>query len=146
MTTALVVDVCVSAAWMLPDERSTLADELLQRILAGEFRLVLPEIWQLESLNVLRNLLVRRRLTLDELELALDFLDQLPIEIVSTPSKDRRTLMRLAREHGLTPYDAAYFHVAQSHGLHLLTADQDLLRLREQFPWIKGLHEFGAPA
>ena len=146
MKTPIVVDVSVSAAWVLPDERNDLAEAVLRRVLSEELHLILPDIWQLETINVLRNAVTRKRLDADEVGYALDIVDSLPITFAPCLAEDRRTLMRLTLEHGLTPYDAAYLHLAQTRRVDLLSADSDLLRLRARFPWIRALEDFCAPA
>lgn len=144
MSVAIVVDVSVSAGWVLPDERNGLADRLLERVLAGELRLVAPETWYLETMNVLRNAVRRNRMTVDEVWPALDFADRLPLTIAPNAVEERRALMRHALEHGLTPYDAAYFHLAQTQRISLISADSDLLGLRGRFAWIRSLEDFCA--
>lgn len=146
MSFPLVVDVSVSAAWVLPDECNELADSVLRQVLSGEVQLLLPDIWQLETINVLRNAVIRKRVEVKEVWSALDFIDRLPITFAPGSAEERRVLMRHTLEYGLTPYDAAYFHLALTRRVQLLSADSDLLRLRNRFAWIRSLEDFCAPA
>lgn len=120
--TAFVVDASMAAAWVLPDERSALADDLLDRIEA-EAGLV-PSIFWHEVRNVLLKVERSGRGRPAATDAALRRLKQLPLSIAE--DRGDAAVMTLARRHNLTAYDAAYLDVAIGSALPLATADRRL--------------------
>jgi predicted nucleic acid-binding protein len=117
-----VIDASVTATWALSDEPSPVADRADARL---DFDTALvPRIWWYE----IRNLLVinerRQRIAAADSDNFLQNLSGYPIEI--DQGQDERTLFRLAREHRLSFYDAAYLELAQRHGIPLATLDKAL--------------------
>jgi predicted nucleic acid-binding protein len=119
-----VVDAAVAACWLLPDERHPVA-ELAFRMIASD-QAIAPSIWWFELRNVLVVNERRGRLESAVTAQALRLLRALPITIDSNVDED--LLMRLARTHRLTVYDAAYLELAQRQGLALATLDAALAK------------------
>ena len=119
---AFVLDASVSAVWALSDESSPIADRAAER-LKTEIALV-PRLWWYE----IRNLLViserRQRITAADSAIFLDLLSNYPIRI--EPAEDEELVLRLARQHQLSFYDAAYLAVALDHQSPLATLDRPL--------------------
>jgi predicted nucleic acid-binding protein len=117
-----VVGASVAACWLLPDELHPVADEALRRIARDPA--FAPGLWWFE----LRNMLIvnERRGRLDSAKTthALRLLKELPVTIDAEVEED--ALMRLARTHRLTAYDAAYLELARRKGLALATLDAAL--------------------
>jgi len=84
-------------------------------------------LWPFEVANDLILAERRRRITQDGIVEFLERLRRLPIQI-----ERRETLwlwqsiLPLARQHGLTAYDAAYLELAKREGIPLATLDHDL--------------------
>jgi predicted nucleic acid-binding protein len=70
----------------------------------------------------------RRRITAERCAELLDLLDSLPIETADETSRIRGPVLRLARAHRLTTYDAIYLDLAIDRELPLATRDGDLRR------------------
>ena len=138
----VVIDCSVSAAWILPDELSARSEKLLARVLAGEIRLVVPTLWHYESVNLLRNAVLRRRLTEPAAKQALHLLSEIPLETVDPIQHGRSAILETALRHRLSAYDASYLALADARGIGLLTGDSDLIALRKVFPWIAPLAEY----
>ncbi|MDZ5645967.1 type II toxin-antitoxin system VapC family toxin [Nitrospirillum sp. BR 11828] len=117
-----VVDVSVAACWLMPDEDSNAATVAFERLTTDPA--VVPSLWWFEIRNML--LVNERRRRLDETQTtrALALLAQLPFRIDTSP--DSTSVMRLARQHRLTAYDAAYLELAQRLVLPLATLDDAL--------------------
>ncbi len=117
-----VLDASVAATWALSDESSPVA-ELADSRLDSDTALV-PRIWWYE----IRNLLVinerRLRITAADSDNFLQNLCGFPIEI--DQGQDERTLFRLARQHRLSFYDAAYLELAHRHRIPIATLDRAL--------------------
>lgn len=122
--TAFVVDASVAACWLMPDERHPVAEAAYELIRTESA--VAPSLWWFE----LRNMFVvnerRGRLDMQKTTEALRVLKALPVTIDMDSEED--VLMRLARVHRLTAYDAAYLEVACRRGLPLATLDAALTK------------------
>jgi len=117
-----VVDASVAACWLLPDELHPVADAAWRRI--ARVPAFAPVLWCVE----LRNMLIVNercgRLDSAKTTHALRLLKELPVTIDAEIEED--VLMRLARTHRLTAYDAAYLELARRKGLVLATLDAAL--------------------
>lgn len=68
----------------------------------------------------------RNRLTESDTAIFLRDLAQLPVTLDRAPEEDE--VLRLARAHRLSIYDAAYLEVAERESVDLATLDADLAR------------------
>jgi predicted nucleic acid-binding protein len=114
-----VVDASVVACWLLPDERHPIAAAAYKRIAVDSA--VVPALLWFELSNLLIVNERRGRLDPPKTAQALRLIRALPISIDTKVEGD--ALMRLARTHRLTAYDAAYLELAQRRGLPLATLD-----------------------
>jgi predicted nucleic acid-binding protein len=122
---SFVLDSSVALAWVLPDEGSPYADELLERLITEGA--VVPPIWPLEIGNVLLVALRRGRIHQQEFEVMVERLARLPIEIdIEATDHALAAVLVLAAQLGLTTYDAAYLDLAQRRKLPLATLDNRL--------------------
>jgi len=141
MTAAIVADGSVSCAWVLRDEQSHSSRGLAKLVSSRVLQLVVPGIWWYEMLNALRSAIRRNRIDEAEAREALSILQSIPKEVVSAESQGPAAILETALRRGLSAYDAAYFHLAESRGLRLVSADRDLLRLQGEFPWIRTIEQ-----
>lgn len=123
----IVVDCSIALAWFLPDEKSSLALDVLMQV--TESGAVVPQHFSVEFGNALVIAVRRKRIDRDyrrrtferisDLELATDRAgsDKLWIETIE-----------LADEHGLTLYDGIYLELALRTGLPLATLDKRLAK------------------
>ena len=120
MTSGLVVDASVSAAWLLPDEATPYTEAVLQA--TAEREVWVPALWLLEMGNLLINAQRRKRIDAvkrRELVMAASALRlRVDREPVSMADMDA-----LAASHGLSVYDAAYLELAMRRGLPMATLD-----------------------
>lgn len=126
----IVIDASMALAWIFQrqkPEEVRLADHLL--ISVNDNVWLAPPLLQLEIANAL--LVGERRKAVSEAQV-IDFLhrfDQLPIRIDGNGAPVRRpAVMALAREHGLSAYDATYLELALRSGASLATFDAALAR------------------
>lgn len=119
----IVVDNSVVLAWCLADEEHPVADEAMR--LATEHGAVVPQLWRYELLNALIVNERRGRLDADDVRLTLADLADLRIE--RDGFHNEASLLRLARLHGLSAYDAAYLEVAERRGLAIASLDRRLV-------------------
>ncbi len=142
MTREAVVDASVAACWLIPDEQGAAALALLDAMLEGQIRVMAPELWRYEMLNVVRNAVSSSRLDEHETRRALALLAEAPVEFVPAGPQRQAAMLTTALDHKLSIYDAAYFALAQEVGVPLVTKDKDLLKLRRRFSWICTVDHF----
>jgi predicted nucleic acid-binding protein len=120
----VVCDCSVTAAWCLRDETNAAADRILD--LAREAELVVPAVWPFEMANVLAAAERRGRIRPADADRALAALARLPLRMAGIDASLPGRLLRVARDSGLSAYDASYLQLALSEGLPLATLDREL--------------------
>jgi predicted nucleic acid-binding protein len=119
---AFVLDASVTACWAFQDEDHPDASLAFDRMRSGEA--VVPCLWWFEVRNILVVNERRRRIAESETAAFLLSLSRLRIRVDRFP--DENAVLRLARTHRLSVYDAAYLELAQREGLPLATLDTAL--------------------
>lgn len=121
-----VLDTSVSMAWCFTEELDEYAQAVLDAL--GNDQALVPQLWPLETANVLVLSERKRRLTEKESQRYLNFLSALPI-IVDAHTSDRATasILSAARQSGLTAYDAAYLELALREAIPIATRDKAVL-------------------
>jgi predicted nucleic acid-binding protein len=123
--TGIVVDASVALAWCFPDEASDYADGVLVA-LEGHTILV-PALWSIEITNAVLIAERRKRIKQAEIRRFVELLDGLTVIIDSqSVTESVSNILPLAREYGLSAYDAAYLDVAVRQGVPLATLDSAL--------------------
>jgi predicted nucleic acid-binding protein len=123
---SLVLDASMAIAWLFEDERTEATVTVLRRV-ATEGAIV-PSLWRLEVANVLEAAVRRRRCDRPHVDRSLERLGALPITAdEETDSRAWSETLALAREAGLTLYDAAYLDLALRRRLALATRDAALV-------------------
>lgn len=125
--TALVLDASVALAWCLPDEADALAEQVLQQLRDGEA--VVPAVWALEVGNAVMNAERSGRLGVAEIASILVAFGSLRVRSVRCDlAHSLGVVVPLARQYGLTTYDAVYLDLALQLNLPLATLDRRLQR------------------
>lgn len=120
-----VVDASMTMTWCFEDEATPVTEAVLDRFQAEG--VVVPAVWPVEVANSLVVGLRRGRLTEAGLEQFLRMLEDNAILIAGAAAPGSpRAVIALAREHGLTAYDASYLELALREGLPLATLDAGL--------------------
>lgn len=121
---AFVLDNSVVLAWVLGEPHPH-ADRVLDLLVDGEARV--PGVWPLEFANALLAAERRGRTTHADAVLARDLVLALRIVVVpDCPDRVLEAVAALAREQGLSVYDASYLDLAMREGLPLATLDDRL--------------------
>jgi predicted nucleic acid-binding protein len=118
----IVIDANIAIAWFRKDA-SDLAELALDVL--SEHGAVVPALWRWEVQDVLRRLAEGGHLTIS-VDAALAEMRNLPITIDDIVSGLFGGEAALAKQHGLSVYDAAYLDVALRHRLPLATIDKKL--------------------
>lgn len=120
-----VLDTSVALVWCFEDEQSLYAADVLDQ-LANDTALV-PVIWLLEIANVLANAERRGWITPAKSARFVQLIGGLMIEVESASLEQTLTsVLNIARDYGLTSYDASYLELAMRWGSPLATQDVGL--------------------
>ncbi|MBS3762073.1 MAG: type II toxin-antitoxin system VapC family toxin [Planctomycetes bacterium] len=118
-----VVDNSVVMTWAFEDESADYADAVLESLEISEA--VVPAIWRLEVANVLVCAERIGRLQSTGTLKFLELIGQLPIVLCETRTSIRNVI-DIARETGLSAYDASYLDLAIARNLPWATLDAKL--------------------
>jgi predicted nucleic acid-binding protein len=121
MVRSFVLDASVAAAWCFADETTPGSDALRESLV--ERRAVVARLWHTETTNLLLTAERRQRIKPERCEELLELLASLPIETQDKSDRLRGPVLRLARTHRLSVYDAVYLDLAMGRGLALATLD-----------------------
>jgi predicted nucleic acid-binding protein len=121
-----VLDASIALSWCFEDETSTYAERILDLLAKGTEAQV-PAIWPLEVCNAL--LIAERRKRISAVE-SIYWINKIAaLRIVTSPPlqlREAATSLSIAREYGLTMYDASYLELARRCELPLATVDRRL--------------------
>jgi len=123
---AFVIDASATLPWCFADEATPATNQLLTRLRTGDEAIVPPR-WPLEVVNALLIAIRRERISVKDAQQFLDDLEVLPIQIDTADRNSlRKRVFQLAKQSGLTAYDAAYLELAVRKSLPLATLDGQL--------------------
>lgn len=120
-----VLHCSVAACWCFEDETNAYSEAILDRLSGGEA--LVPSLWLLEMGNVLAAAERRGRISKAQSARLVKLLEGLPIA-VDHGAADRAMdpVLALAREQGLSAYDACYLELAMREGLPIATRHKAL--------------------
>lgn len=125
-----VLDNSVVMAWYFEDEANAYTAAILESLAASEA--LVPTVWPLEVANVLLVGERKGRGTEARTSRFVALLGALPIRVDAATSQHALSvILTLAREQGLSTYDAAYLELAMREGVPLATQDKALRRAAE---------------
>lgn len=125
---ALVIDGSTALGFVLKDEHAPAALKALAVIETGRPTFV-PSHWCVEVANGLIMAERRKRASQAAITEALYLVDALPVIVDDeTAPRAGSDTAALARQYGLTIYDAAYLELAMRRGAALATSDPDLAK------------------
>lgn len=123
-----VVDSSLALAFGLPDESSTTAASFFGRIMSAN-EVWVPALWWYEVSNGLLVAERRNRITEAEALRIVEMCRRLPLETDFHSGPEVLGVYRaLAREHGLSAYDAAYLELAERREFGLASLDGPLVK------------------
>jgi len=127
----IVVDASVALAWCFKDELTEATAQLREQLRTSVA--AVPLLWFIEIANVLALAERRGRITVAESAQLIGLFETLDIEVDGeTASLAFTRILDLAREQGLTAYDAAYLELAMRLGVPLASKDRDLCDAAER--------------
>ena len=125
---AFVLDASVTAAWLLPDERTSAAERAYGRLRASVVEAHAPDLWLWECSNIIANAVRRKRVSKSDAQPLWQLLDgvRTRLDLVTLEPAQTRACLALDVDEALSLYDAAYLWLAMSLQLPLLTHDERL--------------------
>jgi predicted nucleic acid-binding protein len=124
--TSLVIDGSTALGFLMRDEQAPSALKALAAMEDG-IQTFVPTHWWLEVANGLLTAERRKRASQADVTEALHLLRALPaVTDDDTGPRSGTDTIALARQYGLTVYDAAYLELAMRHGATLATDDRAL--------------------
>jgi predicted nucleic acid-binding protein len=125
-TRRFVLDASVAVAWCFDDETTEFTETVLDLVAAGA-EVLIPSIWPLEVANALLVAERRKRIALAKVTAILLRISGLTIAVRPIdPKYAFEHILPMARQLGLSQYDAAYLELAVREGLELATLDAAL--------------------
>ncbi len=129
---ALVIDGSTALGFLMSDEQAPGAIAALDALDRGVPAFV-PAHWRLEVANGLLMAERRKRISQADAAEALQAVFSLPVEIDNETARHvAGATIGLARQYGLTVYDAAYMELAMRRGATLSTSDTALAKAARQ--------------
>lgn len=123
---ALVIDASTALGFLMQHEQEAHSLKAMEAMEAGT-PVVVPAHWWLEVANGLIMAERRKRATQADITEALNLVQALPVSTdEETARRSGSETAALARQHGLTVYDAAYLELAMRGGAFLATSDRTL--------------------
>ena len=119
---AFALDASIAACWAFPDEQDPRADAALVRIRSEDA--VVPSFWWFEVRHILVVNERRKRITESGTNNFLRELARLRIRVDREPEES--AVLRLARAHRLSVYDASYLELALREAIPVATLDDQL--------------------
>ena len=117
-----VLDASVAACWAFPDEHDPRAEAALVRVRMENA--VVPSLWWFEVRNIL--VVNERRKRIAESGTT-NFLRELSrLRIVVDREPDEAAVLKLARAHRLSVYEASYLELALREAISIATLDDQL--------------------
>ncbi len=142
----VVVDASLAFKWLVEEEDSDQAHEILQSWDSQNMRLAAPHLMLVEVTNALHRRVVRGEMSV---EVAADLIESLlssRLELHETPNLHRRALELASQLRQGAVYDAHYLALAETLGCDFWTADERFYRaavpIAQNVRWIG---EFAAP-
>jgi len=125
------VDASTTLAWCFPDETSEYADSVL--VALEGCTILVPAVWSFELANAVLVGERKKRLNQPEIKGFTTLLESLSIVQDAQPISDNiRSVLPLARAHGLTAYDAAYLELSIRRSAPLATLDRNLRKAAKE--------------
>ena len=124
-----VLDNSIAMRWLLNDREPSTQDyarRVLDLLIEGGTALV-PNLWALEAANVIVKALKKGAVTQADASQFIALLGDLDIEPdAQTHDHALGDTLSLAKQYGLSSYDAAYLELALRKGIPLATVDKEL--------------------
>lgn len=121
-----VIDASIMVSYLMNDEESSNSVPIITPLLNGPTHV--PSLWIYEMASAFRIAERRLRITSDDTR---QYLDYLKILMIDHHHPDSQEIIDIARETGLSIYDASYIALCLRDQLPLATLDKQMKRVAE---------------
>lgn len=121
-----VADACFALSWFYEDERKPQTYAYFERLNGFEAQAFVPKLWITEILSSFLIGVRRSRISPQDAKDIVESLKDMPIDFVDMDLDDNIKVFDLAKEYGLSSYDATYLYLARKLNLPLATLDEKL--------------------
>ena len=138
----VVVDASVVLKWQLDDEEYIPQATALRNdfYALSVIKAIAPHLLIYEVLNGVLTATRRKRLASNKALEVIGNLTELGMELKEI---EPGRVLKLALEHNLSAYDAAYLALAQSEGCELWTGDRPFYQaVKDELPWVKWIGDY----
>lgn len=137
----IVIDASIGVKWFSCKNENNidLALQLRDQKLHNEIEITVPDIFFFEIINAL---LRKKNFTSDIIHLALETLYRMKLNIIYPNKEIIDSTIDISEKTKLTFYDSLYIAVAISKRGLLFTEDEEILKNKDNFEFIKSLDEF----
>lgn len=118
-----ILDASIAATWCFGDEATEYTQDILDAV-SGPLEATAPRLWAYEIRSSVLKGIRKKRITESDGDNFLELLADLRITLTDPVSYDG--VFTLAKQYGLTVYDAAYLDLAIRQGLPLASLDEEL--------------------
>lgn len=125
--TPWIIDDSLAMNWYLTDEQDREYSISVFSAL-GQREILVPSLWIYEIANVLLVAHRRSRISVERIQYVLETVTDFNLRIDEVVPESALRLSRLALQHGLTVYDAAYLDLALRSCAPIATKDKALLQ------------------
>ena len=142
---SVVVDSNLAIYTVVDSDFSLLATRVWTHLLSSTVNIFAPGLWAYETTSVIRKLYSFGKITEGEAQMALNILDQMPIQLISSDLPLRQAALSWATRLGQkSAYDSFYMATAEKLEANLWTADQALANNAHQAgaTWVHWIGEY----
>jgi predicted nucleic acid-binding protein len=126
-----VLDASAAVSWFFADERDD--DSIAMAAAVTANGAIVPALFRWEVQNAFMTAARRKKISLDDVAMYLEALDELDLQVDEVSLKSPLTAgLGLANRFDLSAYDAAYLELAVRRSLPLMTRDKRLRRAAEE--------------
>jgi predicted nucleic acid-binding protein len=122
-----VIDASVSIKHFIPDPLSPKVDQLLTHAASSQNQFFVPDLFYIESANVLWKYVRAGRYPAEKVTADLTTIKNLQLQVVSTADL-MADAVTIALNHNISAYDACYVALSVQVGAILLTLDAKLVK------------------
>lgn len=123
----ICIDACIAIKWLVPEEGSPAALELLTNWIATGTQIIAPHLLPFEVFSTIRRLEHRGLLSPDDGHQLLSKFSKIKIDLLFPANLLDEAVELAARFNRPTVYDTCYLALAQLTGCEFWTADERLL-------------------
>ena len=124
-----ILDSSIAIKWISDENEKNVEDafNVYRAFRKGQIELVAPRFILIEILNICFK---KKHLAIDKIKKAIKFIEKSGIRFLNLDDEATNDLVKIMFEFSTTSYDSLYLLLAKQEKCKLLTADEELLKIR----------------